>query len=113
MLWSEVKKLTVQIAELAKKQGVEVPLQQVANQAIEIATPDTVKAAIIFLTPKQKTIEITDFLKWVGVHEELENELVFGGTMTLITVVTIGAVNPTLRDLDLTVDIEENQKEEL
>ena len=39
--------------------------------------------------------------------------VVFGGTMTLITVVTIGTVNPTLRDLDLTVDIEENQKEEL
>ena len=38
--------------------------------------------------------------------------VVFGGTMTLLTVITIGAVNPTLRNLDLTKDIEENNKED-
>lgn len=38
--------------------------------------------------------------------------VVFGGTMTLLTVVTIGIKNPTLRDLDLTKDIEEHEKEE-
>lgn len=32
--------------------------------------------------------------------------VVFGGTMTLITVVTTGIVNPTLRKLDLTKDLE-------
>lgn len=37
--------------------------------------------------------------------------VIFGGTMTLITVVTIGAINPTLRNLDLTKEIEENEKE--
>ncbi|WP_088324170.1 MFS transporter [Polaribacter tangerinus] len=36
--------------------------------------------------------------------------VVFGGTMTLITVVTTGVVNPTLRNLDLTNEIEENEK---
>ena len=38
--------------------------------------------------------------------------VVFGGTMTLITVVATGVLNPTLRDLDLTSEIESNEKEE-
>lgn len=38
--------------------------------------------------------------------------VVFGGTMTLITVVATGVLNPTLRDLDLTNEIEANEKEE-
>jgi MFS family permease len=37
--------------------------------------------------------------------------VVFGGTMTIITVVTTGIVNPVLLDLDLTKEIEENEKE--
>lgn len=37
--------------------------------------------------------------------------VVFGGTMTLITVITTGIVNPTLRKLDLTKDLEEHEKE--
>ena len=37
--------------------------------------------------------------------------VVFGGTMTLITVVATGALNPTLRELDLTQEIEANEKE--
>ena len=38
--------------------------------------------------------------------------VVFGGTMTLITAVTTGIVSPTIRNLDLTEDIEENEKED-
>jgi len=38
--------------------------------------------------------------------------VVFGGTMTLITVVTTGIVSPTIRNLDLTEDILENEKED-
>ena len=38
--------------------------------------------------------------------------VVFGGTMTLITVVTTGIVSPTIRNLDLTEDILENEKKE-
>ncbi len=38
--------------------------------------------------------------------------VIFGGTMTLITVVTTGIVSPTIRNLDLTEDILENEKEE-
>ncbi|WP_397444896.1 MFS transporter [Polaribacter sp. R77954] len=38
--------------------------------------------------------------------------VVFGGTMTILTVVTTGVVSPTIRNLDLTKDIEENEKEE-
>ncbi|WP_418510358.1 MFS transporter [Corallibacter sp.] len=37
--------------------------------------------------------------------------VVFGGTMTLITVVTTGLVSPSFRKLDLTKDIEENEKD--
>ena len=37
--------------------------------------------------------------------------VVFGGTMTLITVVTTGLVNPTLRKLDLTKDLEAHESE--
>jgi hypothetical protein len=37
--------------------------------------------------------------------------VVFGGTMTLITVVATGIANPVLLDLDLTEEIEENEKE--
>ncbi len=37
--------------------------------------------------------------------------VVFGGTMTIITVITTAAVSPTVRNLDLTEDIEENEKE--
>ncbi|MGB0879329.1 MAG: MFS transporter [Polaribacter sp.] len=37
--------------------------------------------------------------------------VVFGGTMTLITVVATGIVNPTLRKLDLTEDVKEHEKE--
>ncbi|WP_298779354.1 MFS transporter [uncultured Polaribacter sp.] len=36
--------------------------------------------------------------------------VVFGGTMTLITAVTTGIVSPTIRNLDLTDDIEKNEK---
>lgn len=36
--------------------------------------------------------------------------VVFGGTMTLITVVTTGIINPTLRRLDLTNDLEAHEK---
>ncbi|MCG8749375.1 MFS transporter [Tenacibaculum finnmarkense] len=36
--------------------------------------------------------------------------VVFGGTMTLITVITTGILNPTLRKLDLTKDLEAHQK---
>ena len=35
--------------------------------------------------------------------------VVFGGTMTLITVITTAIVNPTLRKLDLTKDLEEHE----
>mgnify|MGYP006072243451 FL=1 len=38
--------------------------------------------------------------------------VVLGGTMTLITVVTTGIVSPTIRNLDLTKDIESNEKED-
>jgi MFS family permease len=38
--------------------------------------------------------------------------VVFGGTMTLITVLTTGFVSPSFRNLDLTKDIEEHAKEE-
>ncbi|KAA5827525.1 MFS transporter [Algibacter amylolyticus] len=38
--------------------------------------------------------------------------VVFGGTMTLITVIAIGIKNPILRDLDLTADMGENQTTE-
>lgn len=37
--------------------------------------------------------------------------VVFGGTMTLITVVTTGLVSPSFRKLDLTKDIEAHEKE--
>ena len=36
--------------------------------------------------------------------------VIFGGTMTLITVVATGVWNPTLRKLDLTKDLEEHEK---
>ncbi len=36
--------------------------------------------------------------------------VVFGGIMTLVTVVTIGIKNPVLRNLDLTEDIKEHEK---
>ncbi|MEX6626771.1 MFS transporter [Tenacibaculum salmonis] len=36
--------------------------------------------------------------------------VVFGGTMTLITVITTGIINPTLRKLDLTKDLEAHEK---
>jgi predicted MFS family arabinose efflux permease len=35
--------------------------------------------------------------------------VVFGGTMTLITVVTTGIVSPSIRNLDLTEDIEASE----
>ncbi|MFL1010482.1 MFS transporter [Flavisericum labens] len=38
--------------------------------------------------------------------------VVFGGTMTLITVASIGVKNPTLRNLDLTEDFEASEKED-
>ena len=38
--------------------------------------------------------------------------VVFGGTMTILTVVVTGIVSPTIRNLDLTKDIEENNKED-
>ncbi|MGB5420194.1 MFS transporter [Algibacter sp.] len=37
--------------------------------------------------------------------------VVFGGSMTLLTVFAIGLKNPVLRDLDLRADMEENEKE--
>jgi MFS family permease len=38
--------------------------------------------------------------------------VVFGGTMTLITVVTTGIVSPSFRKLDLSKDLEEHEKED-
>ncbi|TXD52787.1 MULTISPECIES: MFS transporter [unclassified Polaribacter] len=38
--------------------------------------------------------------------------VIFGGSMTLITVITTGIVSPTIRNLDLTEEIEENEKED-
>ena len=38
--------------------------------------------------------------------------VIFGGVMTLLTVVAIGAKNKTLRNLDLTKDIEDHEKED-
>jgi uncharacterized protein (DUF2344 family) len=37
--------------------------------------------------------------------------VVFEGTMTVVTVVATGIANPVLLDLDLTKEIEENEKE--
>ena len=39
--------------------------------------------------------------------------VVFGGSMTLLTVLTMGAINPVLRDLDLTKDVEEHENQAL
>lgn len=39
------------------------------------------------------------------------NAVIFGGTMTLITVIAIGTKNKTLRNLDLTKDLEEHNKD--
>ena len=36
--------------------------------------------------------------------------VVFNGTMTLLTVGATAVLNPTLRDLDLTEDIENNEE---
>ena len=36
--------------------------------------------------------------------------VIFGGIMTLVTVVAIGAKNKTLRELDLTEDIEDHNE---
>ena len=38
--------------------------------------------------------------------------VVFGGTMTLLTVITTGLISPTFRKLDLTKDIEAHEKED-
>ena len=38
--------------------------------------------------------------------------VVFCGSMTLLTVVTTGILNPTLRNLDLTKDLEEHEESE-
>ena len=38
--------------------------------------------------------------------------VVFGGTMTLLTVMTTGIVSPSFRKLDLTKDLEEHEKED-
>jgi MFS family permease len=38
--------------------------------------------------------------------------VVFGGSMTLITVIATGALSPTIRNLDLTEDIKKHEKEE-
>ncbi|WP_335972870.1 MFS transporter [Gaetbulibacter jejuensis] len=38
--------------------------------------------------------------------------VVFGGTMTLITVITTGLISPSFRKLDLTKDLEEHEKED-
>jgi hypothetical protein len=38
--------------------------------------------------------------------------VVFGGTMTLLTVITTGIVSPYFRKLDLTKDMEEHEKED-
>lgn len=38
--------------------------------------------------------------------------VVFGGTMTLITVITTGIVSPSFRKLDLTKDLEEHEKDD-
>ena len=37
--------------------------------------------------------------------------VVFGGSMTLLTVLTTGLVSPTFRRLDLTKDMEEHERE--
>jgi MFS family permease len=37
--------------------------------------------------------------------------VVFGGTMTILTVATTAIVSPTVRNLDLTQEIEENEEE--
>ena len=39
------------------------------------------------------------------------NAVIFGGTMTLLIVLTIGARNKTLRNLDLTKDLEEHDRD--
>jgi MFS family permease len=39
--------------------------------------------------------------------------VVFGGTMTLITVITTAMVSPSFRTLDLTEDVEEHEKDEV
>jgi hypothetical protein len=38
--------------------------------------------------------------------------VVFGGTMTILTVVTTAAVSPTIRNLDLTEDIKASEIED-
>ncbi len=38
--------------------------------------------------------------------------VVFGGSMTLLVVMTTGIISPSFRKLDLTKDIEEHEKEE-
>ncbi len=38
--------------------------------------------------------------------------VVFGGTMTLITVITTAFVSPSFRTLDLTEDLEEHEKDD-
>jgi len=37
--------------------------------------------------------------------------VVFGGTMTLITVITTGILSPSFRKLDLTKDVEDYENE--
>ena len=38
--------------------------------------------------------------------------VVFGGSMTLLVVLTTGIISPSFRKLDLTKDIEEHEKED-
>ena len=102
MFWLFLSKVSEQI------------FQEVLQTSLQLKTPDemrgrvsSVNAMFVGSSNELGAFESGLAAKLIGPVAAV----VFGGTMTVITVVTTGIANPVLLDLDLTKEIEENEKE--
>jgi MFS family permease len=96
--------------------GVTDGVSMVIRQTIlQIKTPDhmrgrvsSVNSMFVGSSNELGAFESGITAKWMGTV----TAVVFGGTMTLLTVITTGIVSPAFRKLDLTKDLEDHQKDE-
>lgn len=95
--------------------GVTDGVSMVIRQTIlQIKTPDhmrgrvsSVNSMFVGSSNELGAFESGITAKWMGTV----TAVVFGGTMTLLTVITTGIISPAFRKLDLTKDLEEHQKD--
>jgi len=81
-LLAEIGELNRSQLKLAKDQGVATSIQKLAAKVVELSEEDGIRSAVVFLTEKKCNPALQKVLDWLGVDQNLDDPMIFGGKLT-------------------------------